>query len=97
MTKIFRVISGAQTGADRDAFDAAIETGTDYGGWIPKGRLAEDGVIPEQYSNLVETDSEVYSVRTKLNVRDSDATLILSHGPLTGGSLYTEQKARNLK
>ena len=33
------------------------------------------------------------AVRTALNVRDSDATLILSHGQLAGGSLLTLQEA----
>jgi hypothetical protein len=61
---------------------------------LPKGRLAEDGPIPERYSGLVETPSSEPAVRTSLNVRDSDATLIVSHGPLTGGSLLTLEEAR---
>jgi len=35
-------------------------------------------------------------IRTEWNIRDSDATLILSHGPLDGGSLYTRIKAEEL-
>jgi hypothetical protein len=31
-----------------------------------------------------------------LNVQDADATLILSHGPLSGGSKFTEVMARSL-
>ena len=54
---------------------------------MPKGRLAEDGPIPEDYLGLIEADSADPAVRTALNVRDSDATLILSHGPLAAGSL----------
>ena len=46
---IEKIISGAQTGADRAALDAAIELGIPHGGWVPKGRLAEDGVIPPRY------------------------------------------------
>jgi hypothetical protein len=41
--KMLRVISGAQTGADRAALDAALECGIEIGGWVPKGRKAEDG------------------------------------------------------
>jgi hypothetical protein len=89
-----RIVSGAQTGADRAALDAAIEFGADCGGWVPRGRLDEDGVIPDRYPNLVETDGEGFAQRTALNVRDSDATLIVSHGSLTGGSKLTQQKAR---
>ena len=66
-----------------------------HGGWCPKGRLAEDGPIPPQY-NLRERETAGYSERTRANVADSDATLILSHGPLTGGSLLTQQFAEEL-
>jgi hypothetical protein len=60
---------------------------------VPKGRLAEDGRIPERYVGLVETESADPAVRTVRNVRDSDATLIVSHGPLAGGSLLTFDEA----
>lgn len=93
---IERLISGAQTGADRAALDVAIELNIPCGGWIPKGRMAEDGIIPEHYPNLIETPSAAVEVRTEWNIRDSDATLILSHGPLDGGSLYTRIKAEEL-
>lgn len=93
---IARIISGAQTGADRAALDAAIEAGITCGGWVPRGRLDENAVIPSAYPNLIEANSDDPNVRTELNVRDSDATLILSHGALLGGSEYTEQKAREL-
>lgn len=69
------VISGGQTGVDRAALDVAIAMGIRHGGWCPKGRRAEDGVISEKY-NLTETSSEDYSERTILNIKDSDATLI---------------------
>jgi len=88
-----KIISGGQTGADRAALDFARARGIPTGGWVPKGRLAEDGRIPEHYPGLVECDSAEPAVRTALNVRDSDATLILSHGPLSGGSLLTREEA----
>lgn len=91
-----RIVSGGQTGADRAALDVALEQGLEIGGWIPKGRLAEDGPISHRYESLLETDSADPSVRTMLNVRDSDATLIVSHGPLQGGSLLTLEEARRL-
>ncbi len=91
-----KIISGGQTGADRAALDVALSFGFEVGGWVPKGRLAEDGVIPTHYPNLVETESKQLQVRTKLNVRDSDATVIFSHGPLLGGSAYTQAKAIDL-
>jgi hypothetical protein len=93
---IRKVISGGQTGADRAALDAARELGVAIGGWIPKGRRAEDGRIPDRYLDLHETEADDYETRTRWNVRDADATLILSHGPLTGGSKLTELIADEL-
>lgn len=83
-----KIISGAQTGADRAALDFAIDSGIPHGGWVPKGRKAEDGVIPDKYS-VREAPTAHYARRTELNVIDSDGTLIISHGPLTGGSAKT--------
>jgi len=91
-----RIVSGGQTGADRAALDVALERGLEIGGWVPKGRLAEDGAIPDVYTGLREADSSDPAVRTALNVRDSDATLIVSHGPLSGGSLLTLMEATRL-
>jgi hypothetical protein len=88
-----RIVSGAQTGADRAALDAALELGVACGGWVPRGRLDETGAIPDRYPDLVETDEEGFAPRTALNVRDSDATLILSHGALSGGSKLAATKA----
>jgi hypothetical protein len=91
-----KIVSGGQTGADRAALDVALALGIPCGGWVPKGRLAEDGRIPETYPNLVEAGSPLPDVRTELNVRDSDATLLFSRGPLTGGSAYTCEVAARL-
>ncbi len=82
------IVSGGQAGADRAALDWALEHNYRQGGWCPKGRKAEDGVIDTRYQ-LRETDSEGYRQRTKLNVRDSDGTLIVNIGELNGGSLAT--------
>ena len=86
-------MSGGQTGADRAALDVALARGLRIGGWVPKGRVAEDGSIPERYVGLVETESSDPAERTARNVRDSDATLIVSHGPLEGGSRLTLDEA----
>ena len=83
-----KIISGGQTGVDRGALDAAIALGMVHGGWCPRGRLAEDGRIPDRYA-LEETDSPEYPVRTEQNVLDSDATLILCRGLPTGGTELT--------
>lgn len=87
-----RIVSGGQTGVDRAALDAAIELGIEHGGWCPRGRKAEDGPIDARY-DLRETDSRQYHVRTRRNVLDSDATLILCLGKLTGGTELTRRYA----
>jgi len=88
-----KIISGGQTGVDRAALDWAIERGVPHGGWCPKGRKAEDGVIDPRY-NLTETPSEDYSQRTEWNVRDSDGTAVFSvRRELRGGSLLTVEIA----
>jgi hypothetical protein len=88
-----KIVSGGQTGADRAALDFALANEIPVGGWVPRGRLAEDGPIPDRYPGLVETESADPAVRTARNVRDSDATLIVSHGPLSGGSRFTLEEA----
>jgi len=90
---IRKIISWPQTGADRAALDVAIKMGIPHGGWVPKGRIAEDGPIPAKYE-LQEMPTESYEARTEQNVIDSDGTLIMSHGPLTGGSAYTLKMAK---
>jgi hypothetical protein len=91
-----KIISGGQTGVDRAALDAALELGLDCGGWCPKGRAAEDGVIPLRYP-LIETTSDKYALRTEWNVRDSDGTLIVTRGQPTGGTAFTIDVTKRLK
>ena len=85
-----KIISGGQTGADRAALDAAIRLGIPHGGWIPKGRIAEDGPLAAKYK-LSEMPTDSYPERTEKNVLESDGTLIVSHGTPTGGTEYTRK------
>jgi predicted Rossmann-fold nucleotide-binding protein len=87
-----KIISGGQTGADVAGLDVAIKHGIPHGGAIPKGRLTEDGALPEEYK-LEEMATKSYPKRTEKNVVDSDGTVIFTHGKLTGGSLLTQKKA----
>ncbi|MDO9530025.1 MAG: putative molybdenum carrier protein [Syntrophales bacterium] len=89
---IKKIISGGQTGADRAALDVAIKVGIPHGGWIPKGRKTEDGVLPDKYQ-LQEMSTTSYPKRTEQNVLDSEGTLIVSHGKLNGGSALTRKLA----
>ncbi|MCF6186122.1 MAG: putative molybdenum carrier protein [Desulfobulbaceae bacterium] len=87
-----KIISGGQTGADQAALDAAIHLGLPYGGWLPRGRKTEAGPLPQTY-RLKELHSAKYRDRTQKNIKESDGTLIVSFGPLSGGSALTEALA----
>eukprot|EP00898_Chlorokybus_atmophyticus_P001669 jgi/Chlat1/2502/Chrsp175S08715 len=90
--QLVAVACGGQTGADRAAAVAVVDGEVDkedqgrrqkrrlkLRGWCPKGKLAEDGQIPARYAQyFTETPSADYAQRTAWNVRDSDATLILT-------------------
>ena len=97
---ISKIVSGGQTGVDRGAIAAARELGFPYGGLIPKGRLAEDGIVPLEFDKMEVAPRKDYLFRTEWNVTHSDATLIISNyntapnanrESLTGGTLRTEQ------
>ena len=81
---------------DRGALDAASALRIAHGGWCPAGRLAENGLIPAQYA-LRETISEDHTQRTRKNVFEADATLILCCGQLTGGTELTLRLAHKYK
>jgi hypothetical protein len=92
----FMLVAGGQTGADRAALDWAIGRGIAHGGWCPRGRKTEDGVLPDRYQ-LKETPSAAYLQRTEWNVRDSDATLVFTlDDKLDGGSKRTAAFADSL-
>lgn len=88
-----KIISGGQTGADRAGLDAAMEAGIPVGGYCPKGRLAEDGTVPATYP-LIELNRGGYPARTEKNVMESDGTLILNAGKLSGGTRLTLECAK---
>lgn len=89
---------------DRGALDAALVAGFACGGWCPADRGAEDGLIPDRYpltplpgAIATEADptarqvAEQYRARTLKNVQDSDGTVILFSGTLSGGTLLTQK------
>ena len=82
------IISGGQTGVDRAALDVALEAGVSCGGWCPEGRLAEDGVIDSHYP-LKELSGGDYIERTRRNVLDSDATVVIYFDKPQGGTELT--------
>jgi hypothetical protein len=94
------IVSGGQTGVDRAALDFAIAAGVPYGGWVPKNGRAEDGIdLLGIYPRLREMATADHAARSRQNVADSTATLVvcpahvLSTSP---GTLLTVRFAHEL-
>lgn len=83
-----KIVSGGQTGVDRAALDVALKQGIEAGGWCPTGRLDEYGRISDRYP-LKELKSGGFTERTLQNVKDSDGSLIIYAGKLSGGTEQT--------
>jgi hypothetical protein len=93
---IKKIISSGQTGADRAALDVALKFNIPHGGWITRGRRAEDGPLTDQY-NLKELTTSCQSACTERNVMDSDGTLIFSRSKPTSDTKYTRQIVQQQK
>lgn len=91
--RLTSIVSGGQTGVDRGGLEAAMMLDLGWGGWAPSGWRAEDGQIPMRYrARMRQTTSREYGMRTRLNVQDSDGTLIITFTPeLTAGTAFTEK------
>jgi hypothetical protein len=88
-----QIISGAQTGADQGALDAAINLGFPHGGWTLKGRQTEDGILPDRFY-LHEMVTGSYPKCIKKNVLCSDGTVIITHGELNGRTSFAKKCAQ---
>jgi hypothetical protein len=98
-SRFARLVSGGQSGADRAALDFAISHDIPYGGWCPKDGWAEDHPTPPglliRYPGLTPTASSDPSERTRRNVIDSDATLVVVNADATSvGTDLTRRTAR---
>ncbi|MGA7835495.1 MAG: putative molybdenum carrier protein [Acidimicrobiales bacterium] len=80
--KVAKLVCGGQTGADRAAVEFAITFGVAYGGWVPRGGWAEDFPEPPgllaRYPAFIECDTCDPALRSDMNVRDSDATVVFT-------------------
>ncbi len=92
----FKIISGAQTGVDRAALDAALAFGVPCGGWVPADRRDEDGIIPPHYP-VQELKEGGYKQRTIKNLGEADGTLIIYFDELEGGTEQTLNRCIKLR
>jgi hypothetical protein len=96
------IITGGQTGVDRGAFRGAIDSGLDVGGYMPKNRRDELGLIPFSVrSKLVECPVDGLSARTTANVEMAQALLIVAEDReqpfVTPGTRHTWEMALKRK
>jgi hypothetical protein len=91
-----KIVLGGQTGVDRAALDAALAANFSCGGWAPGDRMAEDGIIPERYP-LIALPNGSYRQRTRLNVSDSDGTVVFYNELLKDGTRLTRNLCALLK
>ncbi len=87
------IVTGGAPGAQRGAIEAATELGLSVFGWMTP--LAKDDVLP---ANYLERAKETLSLRiaARLNVQDSDGTLVISFSEtLTGGAAYADEAAEH--
>jgi hypothetical protein len=91
---IERIISGGQTGADQGALAASKSLRIPTGGWAPRGFLTELGPSPwlaKEYGlkecPLGLTTEEVYRERTRANLLDCNAVLVLGDDRSAGSRL----------
>lgn len=96
-THLRKIISGGQSGVDIAGLAAAKDYGVETSGWLPAGFRTCHGPRPEYVEryNMQVADGG-YAARTKLNVRDSDCTVLLASDFQSAGTALTQQTINNL-
>lgn len=91
-----KIISGGQTGADIGGLVGAKRVGISTGGTAPLGYRTEKGPQPDALKRfgLVEHSHANYQSRTKQNVLDSNATLIVATNAASDGTILTIEKCK---
>lgn len=90
-TGLRKVISGGQTGSDFGGLLVAKDFHLETGGTAPMGWKTSKGNNPALGSEfgLVESTSPLYNIRTKANIVNSDATLIVASNFQSPGTMFT--------
>ena len=82
---VTKIISGGQSGADMAALLAGSNLGIETGGYAPQKYMTEYGSNYDlKKYGLVETKSSSYPYRTRLNVDNSDGTLVFRYKSSVG-------------
>ena len=98
MKRLFKIISGGQTGADRAALEWAMANARAPRRLVSGGPKGGGMAASRPQFNLVEMRSRSYALRTRRNVHSSDGTVIFSlHERLMGGSSSTAEMARKFR
>lgn len=80
-----KIISGGQSGADIAALKTASRLGIKTGGYAPLNYMTEYGSDYElKKYGLIESKSSFYPIRTKLNIDNSDGTIVFRYKPSLG-------------
>lgn len=88
-----KIISGGQTGADVAGLEVAEYLGLKTGGWAPPGFMTTKGKehllelrfgLKEIQTSGYVTPVTGYIIRSKMNVNDSDATVVFKTYPSAG-------------
>ena len=94
-----KIISGGQTGADIAGLEIAKVMGLETGGTMPFGYKTLDGCRPE-YKTLYGIKchkSSSYVPRTRINVKESDATIRLAFDFTSRGEVCTLKAIHDYK
>lgn len=81
-----KIVSGAQTGADQGALEAALGLGVPIGGYAPWDVKTEIGKIPDKYLQhmTILPKPNGYRERTIKNIEESDLTFVFLPLPKAG-------------
>lgn len=90
-SRLVKVISGGQTGADQGALVAAKAFGLLTGGWAPYGWRTQDGpnLLLKSFGLKEHVDPD-YGGRTEANVKEADFTLGIAINPSSPGMTLTK-------
>ena len=98
MEPTLTILTGAQTGVDTAAMEAAVRLQLPYEGWVPLGYTNEAGPIAAKYlAKLRETPSPDNAQRTEENMLGSGLVVTILRGPpksARGGTKWALDVAR---